>query len=93
MITTTPKPMAFERYKGAGVTEFCRHLPNGTVQFGYRFERPNSPVMSEMIVPQWPATFPTPEPFYYGLVPWLWKRLTGWRDPYGRKAQLLGWKG
>ena len=29
-----------------------------------------------------------PMPFYYGLFPWLWKRLTGWRDEYGRKAQL-----
>ena len=30
-----------------------------------------------------------PEPYYYGLIPWLWKRLTGWRDEYGRKAQLF----
>jgi hypothetical protein len=30
-----------------------------------------------------------PEPFYWGLFPWIWKRLTGWRDEYGRKAQLL----
>ncbi len=27
-----------------------------------------------------------PEPYYWGLLPFLWKRLTGWRDPYGRKA-------
>ncbi|MDP1702621.1 MAG: hypothetical protein Q8L53_16915 [Aestuariivirga sp.] len=30
-----------------------------------------------------------PEPFYWGLLPWIWKRLTGYRDQYGRKAQLL----
>ena len=30
-----------------------------------------------------------PSPYYYGLFPWAWKRLTGWRDEYGRKAQLL----
>lgn len=30
-----------------------------------------------------------PAPMYWGLVPWLWKRLTGWRDQYGRKAQLF----
>ncbi len=33
-----------------------------------------------------------PLPFYYGLLPWLWKRLTGWRDSYGRPAQFLGWE-
>lgn len=30
-----------------------------------------------------------PEAFSYGLLPWLWLRLTGYRDAYGRKAQLL----
>lgn len=30
-----------------------------------------------------------PEPFYWGLLPWLWKRMTGWRDQYGRKAALF----
>jgi hypothetical protein len=30
-----------------------------------------------------------PSPFYWGLFPWIWKRLTGYRDAYGRKAQLL----
>lgn len=30
-----------------------------------------------------------PEPFFYGFIPWLWLRLTGWRDEHGRKAQLL----
>lgn len=30
-----------------------------------------------------------PEPFYWGLIPWVWKRLTGWRDRHGRKAYLL----
>lgn len=34
-----------------------------------------------------------PEPYYWGLVPFLWKRLTGWRDEYGRKAQFIGWRG
>ena len=32
-----------------------------------------------------------PLPYYYGLMPFLWKRLTGWRDNYGRKAQFMGW--
>jgi hypothetical protein len=30
-----------------------------------------------------------PLPFYWGLFPWIWKRLTGYRDAYGRKARLL----
>ena len=30
-----------------------------------------------------------PLPYYYGLLPWAWKRLTGWRDEYGRKAERL----
>lgn len=30
-----------------------------------------------------------PEPFYWGLFPWIWKRLTGWRDEYGRRAYLF----
>lgn len=30
-----------------------------------------------------------PEPYYWGLFSWMWKRLTGWRDQYGRKAQLF----
>lgn len=30
-----------------------------------------------------------PEPFYWGLVPWVWLRLKGYRDQYGRKAQLM----
>lgn len=34
-----------------------------------------------------------PEPFYWGLLPWLYRRLTGWRDEYGRKAQFIGWGG
>jgi hypothetical protein len=33
-----------------------------------------------------------PLPFYWGLIPWLYRRLTGWRDEYGRKAQFIGWK-
>jgi hypothetical protein len=36
---------------------------------------------------QWEEAIPLP--YYYGLFPWIWKRLTGWRDEYGRKAQLL----
>lgn len=32
-----------------------------------------------------------PEPYYYGFFPWLLKRATGYRDEYGRKAQLF-WK-
>ena len=30
-----------------------------------------------------------PEPYYWNLPTWAWKRLTGWRDEYGRKAQLF----
>lgn len=30
-----------------------------------------------------------PEPFYWGFFPWVWKRITGYRDNYGRKAQLF----
>ena len=32
-----------------------------------------------------------PEPYYYGLIEFLWKRVTLWRDGYGRKAQWVGW--
>jgi len=31
----------------------------------------------------------TPEPYAFGLISWAWKRLTGWRDAYGRKAKLF----
>lgn len=34
-----------------------------------------------------------PEPFHWGLIPFLWKRLTGYRDAYGRKAQFIGFGG
>jgi hypothetical protein len=37
---------------------------------------------------QWEPAIPMP--YSYRLLPWLWKRLTGWRDAYGRKADL--WK-
>lgn len=30
-----------------------------------------------------------PEPYYHTLLPWLWRRLIGWRDAYGREARLL----
>jgi hypothetical protein len=30
-----------------------------------------------------------PAPFYYGFLPWLWLRLTGWRDENGRRAQCV----
>lgn len=34
-----------------------------------------------------------PAPYYYGLLSWARKRLTGWRDEYGRKAHLfLPWE-
>ena len=36
---------------------------------------------------QWEEAIPAPYP--WALLPWIWKRLTGWRDEYGRKAQLL----
>ena len=35
----------------------------------------------------WQASIP--EPYYWGLLSWMWKRLTGWRDSHGRKAQLF----
>lgn len=31
-------------------------------------------------------------PFHWGLFPWLWRRLTGYRDECGRKAQFIGWR-
>lgn len=31
-----------------------------------------------------------PEPYPHAFIPWLWRRLTGWRDAYGRRALL--WK-
>lgn len=37
-------------------------------------------------------TLGQPDPFYYGLIPYLWKRLIGWRDEYGRKAKFIGWR-
>jgi len=33
-----------------------------------------------------------PLPFYYSLIPFLWLRLTGYKDNYGRKAQFIGWE-
>lgn len=30
-----------------------------------------------------------PLPYYYGFFSWAWKRMTFWRDEYGRKAQLF----
>lgn len=38
---------------------------------------------------KWVKTIP--EPYYYGLVSFLYKRLTFWRDSHGRKAQFIGW--
>jgi hypothetical protein len=73
-------PQTYERYRGFGITEFCRRLPDGNLHYGLEIQtyRHNG------------ATFAIlPEPFYFGLIPWAWKRLTRWRDPYGRKAQLL----
>lgn len=32
-----------------------------------------------------------PESYYYGLLPFLWRRLTGYKDKYGRKAHFIGW--
>jgi len=36
---------------------------------------------------QWEPAIPCP--YYYSFFPWIWKRLTGYRDAYGRKAYLL----
>lgn len=33
-----------------------------------------------------------PAPFYWGLFPWVWLRLSGYRDHYGRKAAFIGWR-
>jgi len=33
-----------------------------------------------------------PLPFYWGLFPFIYKRITGWRDEYGRKAMFIGFK-
>lgn len=30
-----------------------------------------------------------PLPYYWGLFPWIWLRVTGYRDSYGRRAQLI----
>lgn len=35
---------------------------------------------------QWEEAVPLPH--YYGFIPWLWLRFIGYRDQYGRKAQL-----
>lgn len=33
------------------------------------------------------------EPYSWPFFPWLWRRLTGWRDAHGRKAVLwLPWE-
>lgn len=38
---------------------------------------------------EWEPAVPLP---YFPFFPWLWKRLTGWRDSEGRKAELVwGW--
>ena len=33
-----------------------------------------------------------PLPYYWGLIPFLWKYLTGWRDSYGRGPAFIGFK-
>ena len=33
---------------------------------------------------------PAPEPYYFGLIQFLWRRATGWEDEYGRKAKFIG---
>jgi hypothetical protein len=32
-----------------------------------------------------------PEPYYHGFISYIYKRCTGWRDEYGRKAMFMGW--
>lgn len=40
---------------------------------------------------QWEKAIPSP--YYHGIFRWLWLRLTGYRDAYGRKAQVfLPWQ-
>lgn len=29
-----------------------------------------------------------PAPYYHNIFSWLWLRMTGYRDQYGRKAEL-----
>jgi len=36
---------------------------------------------------QWEPAIPLP--YYHSLFPWLWLRLIGYRDDYGRKAALM----
>lgn len=38
---------------------------------------------------KWGAAIP--EPYYYGLLSFLYKRVTFWRDSHGRKSQFIGW--
>jgi hypothetical protein len=33
-----------------------------------------------------------PEPYPHRLLPFIWKRLTGWRDKQGRPAAFIGWR-
>jgi len=35
---------------------------------------------------QWETVLPLP--YYHSIIPGMWKRLTGWRDEYGRKAAI-----
>ena len=36
---------------------------------------------------EWVDAIPSPYP--YRLPMWIWLRVTGWRDAYGRKAVLM----
>lgn len=48
-----------------------------------------APVQFNPETGQWEPSIP--EPFAWGFFAWAWKRITGWRDEYGRKAELLPW--
>lgn len=74
-------------------------------EFDFDREWENESEQEELAIKQWnelespPMTISSNDPnklpcqFYWGLLPYVWKRLTGWRDEYNRPAQFIGWRG